>query len=84
VISETDKGVYVLPKLIKIRYMIQAALEQRIKGDKQVFLLPQFDMAAPRKLFTNPSEQHAPNSKFAPQYMVGATYFFWQVHQTGP
>jgi len=56
-------------------------LEQRIKRDKRVFSLPQFDRAAPRELFANPSEQHALNSKFALRHTVGATYFFWQVRR---
>ncbi len=64
--------------------MIRAVLEQGIKRDKWLFSLPQFDRAAPRKLFANPLEQRAPNSKFAPRHMVGATYFFWQVRWTGP
>ncbi|KAH9161764.1 hypothetical protein EDB89DRAFT_1989972, partial [Lactarius sanguifluus] len=60
---------------------IRAALEQRIKRDKRVFSLLQFDRAAQRNLIANPSEQRAPNSNFAPWRAVGATYFFWQVRR---
>ncbi|KAI9434638.1 hypothetical protein H4582DRAFT_1976295, partial [Lactarius indigo] len=68
--------IHVLLMVYMVTVTIRATLEQRIKRNKRVFSLLRFDRAAPRSLNANPSEQRAPNSRFAPRRTVGATFFF--------